>query len=258
MRSKTALDHWKSGKTPQSLSSSATPMTVQDFDWEAGAKLVDYQIHGRRRARRRQPAHPGQARTSTGGKGKSKKRREDRELPGRHQPLGHGLPGYAQTLSHERAGRPAGVDRPHLPIISTCVDRSLHLMRIRILSTILACSVISLSLPRSAGRGRRRPRMPRAGRPRPPAARPRTCRQGTPGGVARPPRVARHVHGHPPGRADGAELRLVPDGRDPDPVRLGRDPQAVRPRRRRHGSAARSFPAPTPTSPGSTATTTGP
>ena len=43
---KTALDHWKSGKTPQSLSSSATPMTVQDFDWEAGIKLVDYQILG--------------------------------------------------------------------------------------------------------------------------------------------------------------------------------------------------------------------
>jgi hypothetical protein len=43
---KTALDHWKSGKTPQSLSSSATPMTVQDFDWEAGVKLVDYQIQG--------------------------------------------------------------------------------------------------------------------------------------------------------------------------------------------------------------------
>lgn len=43
---KTALDEWKGGKSPRSLSSSATPMTVQDFDWESGAKLVDYQIQG--------------------------------------------------------------------------------------------------------------------------------------------------------------------------------------------------------------------
>jgi hypothetical protein len=40
----TALDHWKSGQTPRSLESSPTPMTVQDFDWAGGAKLVDYQI----------------------------------------------------------------------------------------------------------------------------------------------------------------------------------------------------------------------
>jgi hypothetical protein len=41
---KTALDHWKQGESPRSLSSSAAPMTVQDFDWEGGAKLIDYQI----------------------------------------------------------------------------------------------------------------------------------------------------------------------------------------------------------------------
>jgi hypothetical protein len=41
---KTALDHWKQGENPRSLSSSATPMTVQDLEWEGGAKLVDYQI----------------------------------------------------------------------------------------------------------------------------------------------------------------------------------------------------------------------
>ena len=41
---KTALDQWKSGATIESLQSSSTPMTVQDFDWMAGAKLVDYQI----------------------------------------------------------------------------------------------------------------------------------------------------------------------------------------------------------------------
>jgi hypothetical protein len=41
---KTALDHWKSGESPRSLRSSSTPMTVQDFDWLGGAKLIDYQI----------------------------------------------------------------------------------------------------------------------------------------------------------------------------------------------------------------------
>jgi hypothetical protein len=41
---KIALDQWKSGAEPGSLQSSATPMTVQDFDWMAGAKLIDYQV----------------------------------------------------------------------------------------------------------------------------------------------------------------------------------------------------------------------
>jgi hypothetical protein len=41
---KTALDHWKQGENPRALSSSATPMTVQDLEWEGGAKLIDYQI----------------------------------------------------------------------------------------------------------------------------------------------------------------------------------------------------------------------
>jgi hypothetical protein len=41
---KTALDAWKSGQSPRSLESSSTPMTIQDFDWAGGAKLVDYQI----------------------------------------------------------------------------------------------------------------------------------------------------------------------------------------------------------------------
>ncbi len=41
---KTALDQWKAGGSVKSLESSATPMTVQDFDWAGGAKLVDYQI----------------------------------------------------------------------------------------------------------------------------------------------------------------------------------------------------------------------
>jgi hypothetical protein len=41
---KIALDHWKKGEDPKSLQSSATPMTARDFDWDSGAKLLDYQI----------------------------------------------------------------------------------------------------------------------------------------------------------------------------------------------------------------------
>ncbi len=41
---KAALDAWKKGETSQSLASSSTPMTVQDFEWDGGAKLVDYQL----------------------------------------------------------------------------------------------------------------------------------------------------------------------------------------------------------------------
>jgi len=41
---RTALDRWKQGESPKSLASSATPMTVQDLEWEGGAKLIDYQI----------------------------------------------------------------------------------------------------------------------------------------------------------------------------------------------------------------------
>ncbi len=47
----TALDHWKAGDDPGSLSSSSTPMTVQDFDWQGGAKLIDYQLLGEGQAR---------------------------------------------------------------------------------------------------------------------------------------------------------------------------------------------------------------
>jgi hypothetical protein len=39
-----ALDHWKTGEDPRALPSSTTPMTVQDFDWLGGAKLIDYQL----------------------------------------------------------------------------------------------------------------------------------------------------------------------------------------------------------------------
>jgi hypothetical protein len=41
---KTALDAWKNGQTSQSLAASSTPMTVQDFEWDTGSKLIDYQL----------------------------------------------------------------------------------------------------------------------------------------------------------------------------------------------------------------------
>jgi len=43
---KTALDHWKSGGDPLSMPTSATPMTVQDLEWQSGAKLLDYEVLG--------------------------------------------------------------------------------------------------------------------------------------------------------------------------------------------------------------------
>ncbi len=39
-----ALERWKAGDNPGSLATSATPMTVQDFDWAGGARLADFQI----------------------------------------------------------------------------------------------------------------------------------------------------------------------------------------------------------------------
>jgi hypothetical protein len=41
---KSALDEWKKGQGPKSLESSSTPVVVQDVDWAAGAKLIDYQL----------------------------------------------------------------------------------------------------------------------------------------------------------------------------------------------------------------------
>jgi hypothetical protein len=41
---KVALDHWKKGEDSKSLQSSATPMVAADYEWDSGAKLVDYEI----------------------------------------------------------------------------------------------------------------------------------------------------------------------------------------------------------------------
>jgi hypothetical protein len=43
---KIALDEWKKGETPQSLTAAATPIVVQDFEWAAGARLINYEIVG--------------------------------------------------------------------------------------------------------------------------------------------------------------------------------------------------------------------
>src|SRR5947209_4552527 len=41
-----ALDGWKGGKAPADFKAGSPPMTVQDAEWEAGARLVDYQVSG--------------------------------------------------------------------------------------------------------------------------------------------------------------------------------------------------------------------
>ncbi|HEY2155947.1 MAG TPA: hypothetical protein VGH33_09980 [Isosphaeraceae bacterium] len=41
---KTALDGWKRGDVPASFATASPAMTVQDMDWQAGAKLVAYQV----------------------------------------------------------------------------------------------------------------------------------------------------------------------------------------------------------------------
>src|SRR5262245_46249239 len=43
---KTALASWKKGDTLESLKTATPAITVQDFDWMGGVKLVDYQISG--------------------------------------------------------------------------------------------------------------------------------------------------------------------------------------------------------------------
>lgn len=43
---KATLESWKGGGTPDQLRSGPAAITAQDFDWMAGAKLVDYRIEG--------------------------------------------------------------------------------------------------------------------------------------------------------------------------------------------------------------------
>lgn len=40
------LDRWKEGAKPDSLKAGSPPIFVQDFDWTAGLRLVDYEVTG--------------------------------------------------------------------------------------------------------------------------------------------------------------------------------------------------------------------
>lgn len=41
---KATMEQWKTGGDLRSVQASGTPVTAQDPDWRAGAKLIDYQI----------------------------------------------------------------------------------------------------------------------------------------------------------------------------------------------------------------------
>jgi hypothetical protein len=41
---KTALGGWKNGQSTASFATAASPMIVQDFEWDSGTKLLDYQL----------------------------------------------------------------------------------------------------------------------------------------------------------------------------------------------------------------------
>ena len=43
---KTALDVWKKGEEPTTLTSNTPAITAQDLDWMGGATLVDYEVTG--------------------------------------------------------------------------------------------------------------------------------------------------------------------------------------------------------------------
>jgi hypothetical protein len=43
---KIVLEGWKKGDLPSALKDAAPSITVQDMDWLAGARLVDYQLAG--------------------------------------------------------------------------------------------------------------------------------------------------------------------------------------------------------------------
>lgn len=43
---RTALDAWKAGRPIESLAGESPPIVAQDFDWMAGATLVEYQLLG--------------------------------------------------------------------------------------------------------------------------------------------------------------------------------------------------------------------
>ena len=92
---KIALDEWKKGESIKSLASSSTPMIVQDFEWDSGAKLIDYQIIDDGKAEdanlriQREAHHDG---GPTAGSNQGKTAEKKRLVPGRHESQGDGLP----------------------------------------------------------------------------------------------------------------------------------------------------------------------
>jgi hypothetical protein len=44
------LDGWKKGDQPTALQEGTPSITVQDFDWMGGARLMDYQVDGEGKA----------------------------------------------------------------------------------------------------------------------------------------------------------------------------------------------------------------
>ena len=81
-------------------------MTVQDFEWQGGAKLIDYQVLGE--GQERDANLSVKVKLTLVGNRQGQEHRENRVLPGWHQPLGHGLPRHAQTLNERRVGPAPG------------------------------------------------------------------------------------------------------------------------------------------------------
>ena len=92
---KTALDGWKNGETPSSFASASPPMIVQDFEWESGAKLLDYQLVDDGKAYDANLRIQVKLKLAGGrrqGRAAGKRLGENRLVPGRHEPQGDRLP----------------------------------------------------------------------------------------------------------------------------------------------------------------------
>ena len=96
---KVALDHWKKGEDPKALQSSATPMVAKDFEWDSGAKLVDYELLDNGKEEDANLRVQVKITLSTQGEGKNKAGREEGLVRGEHQSVGHGLSRHHAALS---------------------------------------------------------------------------------------------------------------------------------------------------------------
>ncbi len=98
---KVALEHWKKGEDPKSLLSSVTPMTAQDYEWAAGAKLLDYEILDQ--GREEDANLRVQVKITLERTGQEKVRREEGLLRRWHESFGDGIPRH-----HEARSAPGG------------------------------------------------------------------------------------------------------------------------------------------------------